>query len=265
MEMVITLGPNDIGLAIDDIGSGNTAGKLYADSINQFACTGNTNLTYPYQQGGGQSNDEPLCFGNVSTRDYVVLSCKAGGNPTFLTIATLPTFFATSIVTSNCNIQINTFNASIAYWSSPDDPGLDNLISCGADSLYCSFSYNSTVFGPMTSCTDTFHYIIAAHPEGNFCLPFDTLIYDTVTVIVQAPLSVNITRECVGNDSLLLTAEITSLPSGCDYTFQWSNGATTSTILVPISNTEYFVTCNASRLPSRPATMSCCGFYYCRW
>lgn len=255
MEMIITLGPNDIGLAIDDIGSGNTAGKLYADSINGFSCTGNTDLTYPYQQGGGQSNDTPLCFNDVSARDYVVLSCKAGGNPTFLTIATLPTFFATAVVASDCDIQINTYNASIAYWSSPDDPGLDNLISCGADSLYCSFSYNSMVFGPMTACTDTFHYIIAANPEGNFCLPGDTLIYDTVTVIVRAPLSVNIDRECVGNDSISLTAIVSSEVTGCNYELHWSNGATTPSIIVPISNVEYKVTVNWIGLP--PGFLPC--------
>ncbi|HJW28894.1 MAG TPA: hypothetical protein VJ508_06540, partial [Saprospiraceae bacterium] len=84
MEMIVTLGEHDIGLLVDDEGSGNTAGKLYADTLNGFTCTGVTDTTYPFQQGGGNSNDAPLCFVDIDAREFIVLSCKSGGNDTYL-------------------------------------------------------------------------------------------------------------------------------------------------------------------------------------
>ena len=254
MEMIITLDEGDLGLAIDDIGSGNTAGKLYADSLNGFTCTGNTDFTYPFQQGGGESNDAPLCFGDVSARDFIVLSCKSGGNPTFLTIGSLPEFYIPDVVTvGNCNVQVNIFNASSVNWSSPDDPGLDNLSSCQNDSLICSFHYNENVFGPITTCTDTFTYVIGAHPIAESCLPLDTTLYDTVHIVVFSSFDVDINQACnAENDSVILTAVVSSAASGCPFTYSylWSTGATSSSIIVPASTTEYFVTVTRMGLPS---------------
>jgi hypothetical protein len=254
MEMIITLGPGELGLAIDDIGSGNTAGKLYADSLNGFECTGNTDLTYPFQQGGGESNDEPLCFGDVSARDFIVLSCKSGGNPTFLTIGSLPKFYVPDVVAvGGCNVQVNIFNAASVNWSSPDDPSLDNLVNCQNDSLVCSFQYNENVFGPLTTCTDTFTYIIGAHPIAESCLPFDTILYDTVNIVVYSTFDVSINQMCnAESDSVILTAVVSSAASGCPFTYSylWSTGATSSSITVPNSTTEYFVTVTRMGLPS---------------
>jgi hypothetical protein len=139
-EFIVRLNDQDIGLAIDDIGSGSTGGAIYADSLNGFACTGDNATTWPFQQSNGQSGDIPLCLPPVAARDFVVLTCKAGNNVTGASIDAISNIFSPPEATIEpCNVSLQVFNVDSVQWSSPDDPGLDNLISCTGDSLVCMF------------------------------------------------------------------------------------------------------------------------------
>ncbi len=44
-EFIITLDEDDIGIIIDDVGSGSTGGQIYADSLNGFVCGPDQNTT----------------------------------------------------------------------------------------------------------------------------------------------------------------------------------------------------------------------------
>jgi hypothetical protein len=173
----------------------------------------------------------------------VVLSCKQGGNDTYLSVGTIKDIFVPPLVTQeNCDIELVVYNVDTAFWSSPDDPNLDNLVSCNNDSLMCTFSYNIAHFGPITTCSDTFTYIVGGHPAATSCLPADTILYDTTTVIIFPQFSVNMDQVCDNDaDSVILNANFSVNGSGCTYNLVWSTGDTTSSITVPISNTEYFV------------------------
>jgi hypothetical protein len=243
MEMIVHLDENDLGLAVDDEGSGNTAGQLFADSLNGFTCTGITDETYPFQQEGGNSNDAPLCFIGIEAREFIVLSCKAGGNDTYLQVGTIKNIYVPPLVTQeNCDIELVVFNVDTAFWSSPDDPNLDNLVSCNNDSLVCQFSYNMAEFGPITNCSDTFTYIVGGHPSNTSCLPADTILYDTTYVVVFPTFSISIEQFCDDDlDSVVLVAHFSVNGSGCEYSMVWSTDDTADTIKVPLSNTEYFI------------------------
>jgi hypothetical protein len=257
-EFLVRLNDQDIGLAIDDVGSGSTGGSIYADSLNGFVCTGSLATTWPFIQVNGQNGDMPLCLPPVAARDFVVLSCKPGNNVTGASIDAISNIFAPPEATIEpCNVSLEVFNADTAFWTSPDDPNLDNLISCGTDSLVCSFFYNSAVFGDVTACAgDTFTYIIGGSPDDNQCLAFDTILYDTTYVVVYPVFTVQIDSMCNGSaDSLILNAVVTSPAIGCQYKYNWSNGDSTSTITVPFSSTEYYVTVTRSDLPIN--TQSC--------
>src|SRR5688572_28900123 len=120
-------------------------------------------------------------------------------------------------------------------WTSPNDPGLNNLINCTNDSIFCSFQYNDLVFGNVTACEgDTFIYIVGSMPGENVCFQADTVLFDTTFVIVFPEFTVEIDSSCNAiGDSLILTADVLSAAVGCDYAFIWSNGDTTQSITVP--------------------------------
>ena len=194
----------------------------------------------------------PLCLPPVAARDFVVLSCKPGNNITGASIDAISNIFAPPEATIEpCNVSLEVFNADTAFWSSPDDPNLDNLISCSGDSVVCSFFYNSAIFGDVTVCEgDTFTYIVGGTPGDNQCLSLDTILYDTTYVVVYPVFTVQIDSMCNGSaDSLILNAVVSSPATGCQYAYNWSNGDSTSTITVPFSNTEYYVTVTRSDLP----------------
>ena len=65
-QFIIKLDDDDIGLVIDDVGSGSTGGEIYADSLNAFMCTDTVMTTWPFQQAGGQSQETPLCLAGDS-------------------------------------------------------------------------------------------------------------------------------------------------------------------------------------------------------
>ncbi|HJW31540.1 MAG TPA: hypothetical protein VJ508_20060, partial [Saprospiraceae bacterium] len=239
-ELIIRLSPIDIGLAIDDIGSGNTAGRLYADSLHDFSCTGTNSLTYPFQQDNGQSNDLPLCFNGSLARDYIVLSCKSGNNETGISIGAIR--LPPAIATVNCNGTISVSNIDSLFWSSPDDPTLANLVNCSNTNTVCGFQYNPGVFGNLVTCSDTFTYIVGGRSTTTLCLTSDTILYDTVQVIVLPPFTVSLSSECMDGLSVHLTATVSSLASGCSYAYHWSTGETTPSIIVPVSNAVYSVT-----------------------
>jgi hypothetical protein len=197
-EFIVRLNDQDIGLAIDDVGSGSSGGSIYADSLNGFTCTGNNATTWPFQQSNGQSGDIPLCLPPVLARDFVVLTCKAGNNVTGASIDALSNIFAPPEATIEpCNVSLEVFNVDSVQWSSPDDPGLDNLISCTGDSLVCMFFYNQPMFGDVTVCEgDTFTYIVGGVPAGNVCINLDTILYDTTYVVVYPVFTVDIDTSC---------------------------------------------------------------------
>ncbi|MDQ3015618.1 MAG: T9SS type A sorting domain-containing protein [Bacteroidota bacterium] len=249
-EFVVQLGDQDIGLSIDDIGSGATAGEFYADTLNMFACTGNTATTWPFTQSGGQSSDLPLCLTSGAGNRFVVLSCKSGNNVTGVSVDAISNINAPPASTIEpCNVFIEVFGADSVMWSSPDDPNLDNLQSCNGDSTICTFFYDIAIFGEVTSCAgDTFTYIVSAMPGDNECLAIDTILTDTTYVIVYPTFTVAIDTMCNG-DSLDLTAITTSAAVGCMYNFIWSTGETTQTITVDLDGSEYFVTVTWADLP----------------
>ncbi len=248
-EFIVRLDDQDIGLSIDDVGSGSTAGEFYADTLNMFACTGTSSNTWPFTVAGGQSSDLPLCLG-FEGEEFVVLSCKSGANVTGASIDAISNIFSPPEATIEpCNVSLQVFNVDSAMWSSPDDPNLINLISCTGDSVICMFFYDTATFGQVTDCAgDTFTYIVAGNPVGNACFGGDTTLYDTTYVVVYPVFTVDIDTSCSG-DSLVLSALVTSPATGCLYAFDWSNGDTTQTITVPFSNTEYFVTVTRGDLP----------------
>lgn len=243
-EFIIRLADQDIGLAIDDVGSGSPGGEIYADTLNMFTCTGSSPTTWPFTQSGGQSQDLPLCLLGGGGQEFVVLSCKSGGNVTGASIDAISNIFAPPVVTTEpCNAFLEVFNADTVIWSSPDDPNLDNLVSCTGDSTFCTFLYDAVVFGDITECLgDTFTYIVGSMPGGNECFDADTILFDTTYVVVFPVFTVDIDSMCnVTGDSLVLTANVSSAAIGCDYAYTWSTGDTTQSITVPFSMTEYFV------------------------
>ncbi len=251
-EFVIRLSDQDVGLTIDDVGSGSPGGEIYADTLNMFVCTGDPATTWPFTQSGGQSQDLPLCLPGGDSQEYLVLSCKSGGNATGVSIDALSSIFAPPQSTIEpCNVTLEVFGADTVTYSSPDDPNLDNLISCTGDSTICTFFYDTLTFGEVTSCEgDTFTYIVGSTPGSNQCLALDTILYDTTYVVVYPTFTVNIDTACNSTgDSLVMTAVVSSAAAGCDYSFNWSTGDTTQTITVAFSNTEYFVTVTRSDLP----------------
>lgn len=244
-EFIVRLADNDIGLSIDDVGSGSSGGEIYADSLNGFTCTGDVDTTYPFFQDNGQSSDTPLCLPPVTARDFIVLSCKPGGNETSVSIDAISNIFAPPSVTIEpCNTSIEVFGTDTVMWSSPDDPNLDNLNSCDGDSTFCSFLYNINVFGEVTACEgDTFTYIVSGFPDNNQCLADNILLFDTTYVVVYPTFTVEIDTMCnPTGDSLIMSAIVTSPAVGCEYAFNWSTGDTTQTITVAFSDTEYFIT-----------------------
>jgi uncharacterized repeat protein (TIGR01451 family) len=249
-EFIIRLDDQDIGLSLDDIGSGSTGGEIYADTLNMFACTGNSATTWPFTQSGGQSSDLPLCVG-FEGQEFIVLSCKSGGNVTGAAIDAISNIFSPPEATIEpCNVSLEVFNVDSVVWSSDDDPTLANLINCTPDSTVCMFFYDVNLFGDVTNCAgDTFTYYVGGMPVGNECFGGDTLLFDTTYVVVYPVFIVDIESECTG-DSLILTANIETLAMGCEYNFEWSNGDTTQTITVPFSQTEYFVTVTRADLPA---------------
>src|SRR5688500_12490182 len=251
-EFIVNLGDQDVGLSIDDVGSGSPGGELYADTLNMFACTGTSSTTWPFTQSGGQSQDIPLCLSEGENQEFIVLSCKSGGNVTGASVDAISNIFSPPVVTVEpCNASLQVFNADTVMWSSPDDPGLNNLLSCNGDSTFCTFLYDTLFFGEVTECEgDTFFYFVGAFPPANVCFASDSILYDTTFVIVYPVFSVDIDSACnATNDSLILTANVTSLAIGCEYSFLWSTGDSTQTIVVPISSTEYFVTVTRPDIP----------------
>ena len=251
-EFIIRLGDEDIGLTIDDVGSGSPGGELYADTLNAFNCTGVSATTWPFTQSGGQSQDLPLCLIGGSNQEFVVLSCKSGGNETGASIDAITNIFSPPVVTIEpCNAALEVFNADTVVWSSPNDPNLDNLVSCTSDSIFCSFLYDTLVFGEVTECEgDTFIYYVGAMPAENECFNTDTLLFDTTYVIVYPAFSVAIDTFCnVADDSLTLSAVVSSVAMGCDYNFSWSTGDSTQSINVPFDMLEYSVTVTRSGIP----------------
>jgi uncharacterized repeat protein (TIGR01451 family) len=241
-EFIVKLAPNDIGIVVDDVGNGSPGGSLYGDSIvGNNMCPGSWPVTFT--QPNGQVNDLlPLCLAGKA-RDWVILSCKPGGNITSATIDAVSAPLAPPKTTIQpCDIKLEVFNADTAYWSSPDDPGLDNFDSCSADSTYCNFIYNP-IFGPVLNCEgDTFMYIVGAKPQA-LCYAVDTILYDTTFVVVYPVFNVQIDTFCTEvPGSIQLTATVSSPAVGCNYTYLWSNGATTPSITVPADGTQYIVT-----------------------
>ena len=257
-EFIIRLADEDIGLAIDDVGSGSPGGEIYADTLNMFTCSGVSATTWPFTQSGGQSQDLPLCLLGQGGQEFVVLSCKSGGNVTGASVDALSNIFAPPVVTTEpCNAFLEVFNADTVMWSSPDDPNLDNLLSCSNDSIFCTFLYDTLVFGEITACEgDTFTYIVGSMPAGNECFNSDTILYDTTYVVVFPVFTVLIDSMCnASGDSLILTANVSSAAVGCSYAYTWSTGDTTQSITVPLSSTEYFV--SVTRADVSPELMEC--------
>lgn len=248
-EFIVRLADQDIGLAIDDIGSGATAGQFYADTLNDFDCSGPPDETWPFTVAGGQSSDLPLCLNGAPGAEFIVLSCKSGANVTGASIDAISNIFAPAEATIEpCNVSLEVFNIDSAFWTSEDDPNLDNFLSCNPDSLFCTFFYDVAIFGEVTACEgDTFVYVVGGMPADNECLVADTILYDTTYVVVYPTFTVSIDTACLG-DSLTMTAVINSPAVGCPYAFDWSNGASTQSITVPFSDTEYFVTVTRSDL-----------------
>ena len=252
IELIVTLADDDLGLIIDDVGSGSTGGEIFADTLHDFACTGDPTLTYPFHQEGGQSADEPLCLPPSLSRDYIILSCKPGSNATGLSIDVIENIEVPPVITqANCDAQINVLHVGDAIWFSPDDPNLDNLVTCTPDSTICTFHYNSDVFGEVVNCTgDTFVYIVGRSPMVGDCISSDTILYDTTSVIVYPELAVQINKACdVSGDSVILTALVTGAGIACGIDLLWSTGDTTSTIIVPVSNQVYSVTVSGLWMP----------------
>jgi hypothetical protein len=259
IELIVKLDDNDLGLIIDDVGSGSTGGQIFADTLHDFECTGNSNLTYPFQQEGGQSADNPLCLPPSLSRDYIILSCKPGANETGLSIDVIEIIeLEPAIVQANCDVQLNVLHVDEAFWFSPDDPNLDNLVTCTPDSTLCTFQYNSDVFGDVVNCMgDTFTYIVGRTPGIGTCISSDTILYDTAHIIVYPELAVQIQSECnVTGDSVVLTALIAGAGIACGVDLIWSTGDTTGSITVPLSNLSYSVTVNA---PWWPAELNACA------
>lgn len=241
-EFIITLDEDDIGLMIDDVGSGSPGGSLFADSLNGFACGTSQSNTWPYYQDNGQSADEPLCL-NASAREWIVLSCKEGGNVTGVSFGTVGSInVLPEYVYSDCTVNLEVLNASSAIWSSPDDPGLNNLVNFTTDSLIATFSYDEDLYGPITSCDgDTFTYYVGGYPD-NSCLDLNSLYYDTTFVVVYPGFSILIDSTCTGsNDSILLEAIFSGGAPNCGYTYIWSTGDTTTSITVPNTSGEYSI------------------------
>jgi hypothetical protein len=257
-EFIVRLDSNDIGLAINDVGSGSTGGTIYADSLNGFTCTGNLLTTWPFIQANGPNSSFPLCLPPVEARDFVVLTCKAGNNVTGASVDALSGLNApTQFTIEPCNVTLEVFNADTVTWSSEDDPNLDNLISCTPDSTFCMFFYNQDLFGEVTACEgDTFSYVVGGFANANLCLNQDTMLFDTTYIIVYPTFSVEIDTMCnPTGDSLIMNGIITSPAIGCVYNFAWSTGDSTQMVTVPFSNTEYFVTVTRGDLPE--ATQYC--------
>lgn len=249
-EFIVQLADQDIGLAIDDVGSGSTAGEFYADTLNNFVCTGNTSNTWPFTVGGGQSSDLPLCLNSAAGELFVVLSCKSGNNVTGASVDAISGIIAPPEATIEpCNVSLRVFSADSVSWSSPDDPNLNNLISCNNDSSFCNFFYDVATFGEVTVCEgDTFIYIVAASPSDNECLTTDTILFDTTYVVVYPTFTVSIDTSCFG-DELELSAIVSSVATGCEYAYEWSTGETTQSIFVPADGSEIFVTVTRADLP----------------
>lgn len=246
-EFIVRLDEDDIGILIDDVGSGSSGGYLYADSLAGFTCTGDVDMTWPFQQDNGQSSDIlPLCLVS-GVRDYIVLSCKAGGNTTSASIGAVKAPFAAPEVTIEpCDVVLEVFQADTVTWASDDDPNLDNFVMCSGDSTVCEFLYNEAVFGPVTQCAgDTFYYYAGAMPQANQCFDTDTTIFDTTFVVVYPVFTVEIDSHCT-NGQIMLSADVTDGGLECSYDFAWSNGAMTQSILVDADGTEYSVTVTRS-------------------
>ncbi len=181
------------------------------------------------------------------------MTCKNGSNVTGASIGTVSALnVPPEFVYSECQVQLEVLNAVSAVWSSPDDPNLDNFISFTASNLSATFLYDTVVFGPITTCSgDTFVYYVSGYPLNNPCLPTDSLIMDTTYVVVYPSFTVEIDSMCnATNDSLLLTANVTSTATGCQYSFLWSTGDTTTMISVPNTDNQYSVTVTRSDLDS---------------
>lgn len=250
-EFIIKFDEDDDGILIDDVGSGSTGGMLYADSLGGFACGTSIANTWPFNQEGGNSNDDPLCLSS-SSRDWIVLSCKSGGNVTGISIGSVgkPNLISQAVF-SGCEVEVEILNADSAVWVSPQDVNLDNIVNFGQGNLTANFLYDIDVFGPVTSCEgDTFFYQIAGFPEGISCFEPGEVFFDTGYVVVYPEYFVSIDSSCTGDDEVLLTANVTSTASGCDYSYRWSTGETSSSITVPFSITDYSVTVTRSDLTS---------------
>jgi hypothetical protein len=196
------LDDNDVGFVVDDVGSGSTGGKIYADSLHNFVCGPNQDATWPYYQDNGQSNDvEPICL-VASARDWIVLTCKQGGNATNASIGTVGTPYVNPrYVYSDCEVQLRVVDGASSIWSSPDDPNLDNLINFDPNHIVATFHYDEDEFGPLTSCEgDTFTYYVSSLPD-HACLPQNVYFYDTTFVVVYPAFSVDIHSTCSGVDS----------------------------------------------------------------
>jgi hypothetical protein len=252
-EFIVRLDSNDIGLAINDVGSGSSGGTIYADSLNGFTCTGSLATTWPFIQANGPNSSFPLCLPPGDARDFVVLTCKAGNNVTGASVDALTGLNApTQATVEPCNVSLQVFNADTVTWSSEDDPNLDNLVSCTPDSTFCTFFYNQAIFGDVTVCEgDTFSYVVGGFPTNNLCLNQDTMLYDTTYIIVYAVFSVEIDSMCNGSaDSLILNAVVTSPATGCPYKYNCPMGIQPPPLQFHFPNTEYYVTVTRSDLPA---------------
>ncbi|MCB0648255.1 MAG: hypothetical protein KDC49_16410, partial [Saprospiraceae bacterium] len=268
-EFVVILGENDIGLAIDDVGSGSTGGSIYGDSLVNFVCNpGNNNNvstdTWPFQVDNGQSNDFPLCLSG-SARKFVILSCKPGGNVTSASIDAISGINSTPQATVEpCDVELSVSGADSASWRSLNlpngvfDPALANLNFSSSDSLSAAFLYDTTLFPQVTSCFgDTFFYEVAAMPLSGGCLTIDTLIRDTTYVVVYPIFNISLAQQCTQDkDSVFITATIEPGNIMCNFDYAWSNGDSVNPIKVPAENAVMY-----SVTVTRPEVAS--SFAYC--
>ena len=236
-EFKIEVGMDNIGVQVEDVGPGATAGELYwAFNFDENTCD-----SLRESNPGGMNNSVVCTYNNPVV---YMLSCKQGQNATSISLMDIPSVNAHNLILAEpCDSQLVVSGADRVSWSSPDDPNLDNLWNCSVDSLTCSFLYNAGIFGNVTACAgDTFRYIAAASPLDMVCLDPDTIIYDTAYVVVLPVYDVSISKNCINSDTVQLNAIVNSLAVGCDYSYLWSNGDTTGSIRVLADQSVYSVT-----------------------
>ncbi|MDQ3110971.1 MAG: gliding motility-associated C-terminal domain-containing protein [Bacteroidota bacterium] len=241
IEFIVTLNPNSTGVIFD----------IYSGAVPPGA------LFYQINCGPPTPVGSPFCLSGVGP--HIITFCKPGNNSNEYIISAVPNVIMSNDITLNngCSgdIGVTGMQESTVTWNSvyPAPAGAYNsYLSCtaGCDTV--------TVTAPAGAPPYVDYVVCGITIDGCSTTPY----CDTVRVYFNASLAANITPVnpviCFGSPGVTLTANISG--GTPPYSFLWSSGDTTQSMLATAAGTYSVTIQDSSTCPPTSATINVTAF-----